>query len=187
MEITSQNWSVSGEKKSHQSGTQPVNGSCCPSSSSSPVSSDELQSTSGPLPCHSASSAFAKRALAEPQILTTKHCPAATVLHMQPASTLNGQDCLLLCEGGTAVALRLKSSAPLAQLVPMSVCTNLYMLSHVRAFITNCSFRTIKIVFSFLIKSPSSHWPCFRAVCTLYGKAYPWRRDLPRPTGCLMG
>lgn len=41
--------------------------------------------------------------------------------------------------------------------------------------------RTIKVMFSFLIKSPPSHWPCNRAVCTLYGKPYPWT------TGCLMG
>lgn len=93
----------------------------------------ELQPACGPFPCHSASSTFAKRALAGPQILTTiLMCyPAARVLHTQPGTTLDRQGYLLLCEGGTAAVLRLKSSAPLAQLVTTSICMNLYVLSHI--------------------------------------------------------
>lgn len=57
--------------------------------------------------------------------------PAARVLHTQPGTTLDRQGYLLLCKGGTAAVLRLKSSAPLAQLVTTSICMNLYVLSHI--------------------------------------------------------
>lgn len=87
----------------------PVSSNHCTSASSSPSPSGmlrswsctshrglwELQRTPAPLPCHSASSAFAKRALAGPKICVTKHQPAATVLHTQSGSTLNRKGFLL--------------------------------------------------------------------------------------------
>lgn len=68
------------------------------------------------------------------------HYPAARVLHTQPATTLNRQCSLLLCEGGAAAVQRLKSSAPLAQPVTTSICMNLYMFHHQLFFQNNKSY-----------------------------------------------